>query len=44
MSHEEPVGRAILPAAVFEAASRRLKARGSQDWLRHNMCSHEDSA
>ncbi len=28
------VGRAILPAAAFQAA-RRLKAGGSQDWLPH---------
>jgi len=35
------VGRAILPAAAFQAAfskkaKRRLKAGGSQDWLPHN--------
>jgi hypothetical protein len=33
------VGRAILPAAAFQAARcadhRRLKAGGSQDWLPH---------
>jgi hypothetical protein len=45
---QEPliVGRAILPAAAFQAAltgrerifapsNRRLKAGGSQDWLPH---------
>jgi hypothetical protein len=43
----EVVGRAILPAAGFQAAlsgrvrvftpdERRLKAGGSQDWLPHN--------
>jgi len=42
------VGRAILPAAAFQAAptghaqifaagERRLKAGGSQDWLSHNL-------
>jgi hypothetical protein len=41
------VGRAILPAAAFQAAlsgharvftpgKRRLKTGGSQDWLPHN--------
>ena len=30
------VGRAILPAAAFQAA-RRLKAGGSQDWLPHTI-------
>jgi hypothetical protein len=29
------VGRAMLPAAAFQAALRRLKAGGSQDWLPH---------
>jgi protein SCO1 len=29
------VGQAVLPAAAFQAALRRLKAGGSQDWLPH---------
>jgi len=29
------VGQAILPAAVFQAALRRLKAPGNYDWLPH---------